>query len=160
MTDEGEDIDVKRARGFRRLTVVFLSTSVLGLLIWDIYVANNDVKNDTISEVVRDVSHEFWVIPFALMAVMGHLFWNTATSAERRARLRFKTLMALVGAVGLRDLVNLQVDLPTFFATPLVVGIVGFLLGAWLWPQHYGGKEAVLSVFGGGDGDGSLNAEG
>jgi len=60
----------------RRITAILLGGSALGLLVWDVYVANNDLHNDTISEIVRDLSHRFYSLPFILMVVMGHLFWN------------------------------------------------------------------------------------
>ena len=66
----------EKTKSNRRTTAVLLSVFAGILLVWDIAVAHNEGKGDTISELLRDLSHRFWILPFMLMGVMGHLFWN------------------------------------------------------------------------------------
>jgi hypothetical protein len=109
------------------------------LLVWDVYVANNDLHNDTISELVRDLSHRFYSLPFILMIVMGHLFWNQPLSKRLPVEKRLKTfwtkVVAPAGVVVARDLLNLVVALPTFDYANLLMGLIGFFVGALCWPQ-------------------------
>lgn len=123
----------------RKITAVLLGSAALGLLGWDIYVANNDLHNDTISEIVRDLSHRFYSLPFILMICMGHFFWNQPQSVRLPDAERLKIFWTRVAAPAavmiVRDLVNLVWTLPTFDYANLVLGVAGFFVGALFWPQ-------------------------
>ncbi len=121
-----------KAEKLRRLTAVLLVVFSLILLVWDINVAYNDVKDDTISELLRDLSYDRWVLPFALMGVMGHLIWNRPGEDKP---FHFKKLLAVTALVLLRDLINLTYPLPTFQFANLILGLLGFVGGAVWWPQ-------------------------
>jgi len=121
-----------KAEKLRKTTAALLGVFSTILLVWDVKVANNDVKEDTISELLRDVSHDFWVLPFALMGVMGHLFWNRPGT---KREIKFNYLVGAVVVVLARDMLGLVVQLPTFTSAPVVVGVLGFMLGAAWWPQ-------------------------
>jgi hypothetical protein len=43
--------------------------------LWDIYVASNSMKGDTISEIVLAWAWKRPIVPFITGVVMGHLFW-------------------------------------------------------------------------------------
>ena len=127
------------ANRLRKITAIMLGSAALVLLIWDIWVANNEVANDTISEILRDLSHRFYSLPFILMIVMGHLFWNQPIEARASKEVRIKTFWIYAAGpsavVILRDVVNLFVQLPTFAYANLVLAAAGFLVGAKFWPQ-------------------------
>ena len=46
------------------------------IVVWDIYLASDEVDKNTISELVRDVSDDSPMIPFALGVLIGHWFWD------------------------------------------------------------------------------------
>ena len=58
-----------------QLTAAVLVACVLLLVVFDLYMAANNVPGDTISEVVRSWAQRHPVIPFAAGVVMGHFFW-------------------------------------------------------------------------------------
>ena len=60
-----------------QITAAVLVACVLLLLlvVFDLYMAANNVPGDTISEVVRSWAARHPVIPFAAGVVMGHFFW-------------------------------------------------------------------------------------
>ena len=123
----------------RRITAILLGGSALGLLVWDVYVANNDLHNDTISELVRDLSHRFYSLPFILMVVMGHLFWNQPQEKRlpdaERMRVFWTKVVGPAGTLIGLDLLNLAVALPHPPYANLMLAVVGFFVGAFFWPQ-------------------------
>lgn len=123
----------------RKVTIIFLVAIFLIGLIWDVKVAYNHQSDDTISEVLRDLSHAFYSFPFAFMAVMGHFFWNIPESemlSTQKHRSRFWNFVALPFAVILaRDIVNLKFALPEWDYANLFFAAIGFFVGAKFWPQ-------------------------
>jgi hypothetical protein len=59
----------------KKITGALLLIAVAVLGIWDIIVATNSTKGDTISELVLDLAVGNPLLPFATGFVMGHLFW-------------------------------------------------------------------------------------
>ena len=49
---------------------------VAGIIVWDIYLASDDVDKNTIRELIRDVSDDSPMIPFAFGVLIGHWFWD------------------------------------------------------------------------------------
>jgi hypothetical protein len=45
------------------------------LIIWDIYLSVNPVKNDTLSEIILILAYNHPVIPFIAGVLCGHFFW-------------------------------------------------------------------------------------
>jgi len=129
----------------RKITSVLLGSAALILLIWDIEVAYNATEGDTISEIVRDLSHRFYSLPFTLMVVMGHLFWNQAEGDRLPLEVRRKVFwmrVAVPVAILLgSDVLNHFVELPTFNYANLVLAAIGFFVGAAWWPQALPPKE-------------------
>jgi hypothetical protein len=124
----------EKANPIRRATAIMLAFCAISLGIWDVLVARNALENDTISEIVRDISHDFYVLPFALMAVMGHFFVNRKTAEEIKPE-RFWWLVGACLLVLARDCLNQVVPLPTFHYANISLGAVGFALGVLWWPQ-------------------------
>lgn len=56
-------------------TIAILIVIAVLLIAWDIYVATNKKKGDTISEVTLDFARRHPVIPFLLGVLCGHLLW-------------------------------------------------------------------------------------
>lgn len=123
----------EKARKLRRLTSWFLGVCALFLGVWDVFVATNDVKGDTISELLRDISGQFVLLPFMLMGVMGHLFLNKAEDSSRKFRPQLLIFSCIF--VGSRDLVWLVMGYPPIENLNLLAGAVGFALGGLWWPQ-------------------------
>ena len=120
------------ARQLRQTTTILLILCSLILLAWDVKVATNEVKDDTISELLRDVSWDVWLLPFMLMGVMGHLFWNRpGVHKETKHALLIGSCLV----IGLRDIVWHVASLPPLPYANLACGAVGFVLGARWWPQ-------------------------
>lgn len=129
----------EQERRTRRVTAILLASASLVLLAWDIYVANNDLHNDTISEIVRDLSHRFYSLPFIVMICMGHFFWNQPREKrlpdQERLRVFWTRVAPLSALVIVRDLVNLWVHLPSAPYANLAMAVAGFTVGAMYWPQ-------------------------
>lgn len=60
----------------RHITIVILWIVAIGLTLWDLYAFRTPVRGDTISEVIRERSAEWLIIPFAAGMLCGHLFWR------------------------------------------------------------------------------------
>jgi hypothetical protein len=50
---------------------------VSAIILWDVYLASDDVKENTISHVVQDVAHKAPMIPFSLGVLIGHWLWDS-----------------------------------------------------------------------------------
>ncbi len=60
----------------RGWTVVILLAVVALVGAWDVYVAFfNREKDDTVSEVVRELARRHPLVPFLFGLLMGHFFW-------------------------------------------------------------------------------------
>jgi len=117
-----------KATRLRRLTVAVILIPLLVWLVWDIYVATNEVPDDTISEIIRDWSHRLYVIPYGLGGIMGHWFVNKERDEGRPSR--FKTwLLTLPLVLALSPILP-----PLQYMNTAFLGI-GFCAGALLWPQ-------------------------
>lgn len=123
-----EDNETKAER-LRRATGAILIFPLAVWLVWDVFVATNEVKDDTISEITRDLSHYLYVVPYALGGIMGHFFLNKKDLGEGRPN-RFKTWLGTVLFVFV-----LSFFLPNLHYMNTAMLIAGFVIGAFLWPQ-------------------------
>lgn len=57
-------------------TILILVATAVILIAWDIVVATNSVKGDTISEILLNFARHHPVVPFLFGVLMGHLFWS------------------------------------------------------------------------------------
>ena len=111
----------------RKLTGLFMVIGLGGLAIWDWFVAHNDIKGDTISEISRDISINIYLLPYVCGVVMGHLFWN----APDRERMNLKIITASTAAVAAFDASGFG----HFVGGNLLALAGGVLMGARYWPQ-------------------------
>jgi hypothetical protein len=113
--------------------VIVIFTGALWL-IYDIFPAMNDGRNDTISETMRNWTRSAWVLPFIWGAITGHLFITTGQPDNYKER--FYAALAIVASAIIANLV-------THFAVGWVAPVwyritmlfVGIGLGVLLWPQ-------------------------
>lgn len=61
---------------WRAATILILIVMTALLVVWDILAASNKTPGDTITEVIRDVSHRWPILPFAAGLLCGHLFFS------------------------------------------------------------------------------------
>jgi len=135
----------EKAAKLRHTTAVLLAGAVLLLLFWDIKVAYNDVKGDTISELVRDLGHSWYVLPYVFGVITGHFFWNRAAEDMLPKKQHLLVFFGVIGGssvlVLVRDLVNLAIPLVRYDYANLTLVVAGFFVGAKFWPQHLPKKE-------------------
>ena len=137
----------EKSAKLRKVTGALLASFALILLFWDVAVAFNDVRDDTISELLRDLSHRWYTLPYIMGVIMGHLFWNRAASEmyEQKAHL-LRFFIAVGGTTVIflaRDIVGLFFVLPSWPQANLVLVVTGFLVGAVWWPQKLPEKEQI-----------------
>lgn len=117
--------------GTKAWTRVVLGLTTVGLIGFDVWVAQEPTDNDTISEVVNVLSNEHPIVPFAWGVLTAHLFsrkdWKTQTvSGVKR--------YAILGASGVTVLLgDLFGVLPDVGVAPWLMA--GGLLGWVFWPQ-------------------------
>lgn len=125
---------------WQRTTEVIVAATAALLIAYDIFVAANKEKGDTISEVVRDRIN-YPVIPFALGAILGHwtaLGWRLLDSGLTGLFI----LLAIGGIMGLWSRRVSDKNRPFKEAhnwlgdRPYVAAIAGYLLGALLWGMN------------------------
>lgn len=64
---------------WRGSTVSILAATVASLVLYDVVVMTQADREDTITEVVRDVTEGRPWIVLAFGFLLGHIFWGTAT---------------------------------------------------------------------------------
>jgi len=106
--------------------IVVASCILIG---WDIVVATNAEKGDTISELVLGAASKHPSLAFAWGGLTGHLFWPRKEPIFwRKPHTAFLLGTLAAAMLAIEFFVTLKV-LPI---GPLLVGIA---LGHWLWPQ-------------------------
>lgn len=125
---------MNKDRKNRAITVILLASCATILLVWDVKVATNEGSNDTISEVLRDLSSTVWLLPYMLMGVMGHLFWNL-NGGDHKDLFRPDVLVGSCVVVGALDLLRWMTGTPSPHNVDVLVGLAGFVMGAKFWPQ-------------------------
>jgi hypothetical protein len=120
--------DVNRST---KVTIALVAVATVGLVGWDINVAANDVRGDTISEVALGTAYKHPSLGLAWGILTGHLAWPR----ERPLFWRKPWTAILAGA-----LVLLLVGAESWFSmgiAPILPLLPGILLGHWLWPQTW-----------------------
>lgn len=64
----------KRVSG-KQITAGLIITTIAGLIGWDIVVASNKTKGDTISEILLRAAKKVPAVAMAWGVLSGHLFW-------------------------------------------------------------------------------------
>ena len=118
----------------RSYTVVGLLVVLAIVLFWDIVVATNRARGDTISEVVLFYARSSFSLPFGWGLLAGHFFWP----GERwlASSSGFWTTMVISLAVLLVDgLTSFEPWLLRRY--PIVMAVPGLLIGHFLWAQGH-----------------------
>ena len=116
----------------RKITTWIMIAVGILLLIWDIVVAANDMRGDTISEIARDTSYRLWLLPWSIGGIMGHLFWHKKDGGKWNVLAMIISSVVLIAA----NLVALHNELAINLWVPLIVFVGGFVAGHFWWPQR------------------------
>jgi hypothetical protein len=112
------------------ITSIILVVTLAIWLVWDVVVATNEPKGDTISEITLATSYLALFIPAAWGVIMGHLFWPSMS-----LKYKWPRIYVLWGwAVVLLVLSIFKVVPSTMYTIPIVF-LIHFLMGHYLWPQ-------------------------
>jgi hypothetical protein len=111
----------------RKISTALLVICFAVMTIWDIYPALTPQLGDTISEVVRDTSWNFYALPYVCGILMGHFFLNK----EDRSSRNLPALWVTTGLLLSRDTLQIA-SFPGGNGIALGLGIVA---GAVWWPQ-------------------------
>ena len=114
----------------KMITSIILIITLAFWVIWDIYVAHNAVKGDTISEITLATSYIAPFIAAAWGVIMGHLFWPMKEITNKWQKM---IALGIWGAI-LLTLTLFQI-IPGNMATVPILFISHFVLGHFLWPQ-------------------------
>ena len=112
------------------ITRFIIAIVTLGLIGFDIFVAIEPTKGDTISEVIGSLGSSLPIIPFIWGVLGGHFFlrrsWYTYPKILKRWRFHFLGVIGIViGASSFFDM----------FPVPLLWLILGIAVGNVFWPQ-------------------------
>jgi hypothetical protein len=110
------------------MTIGILAVALAGLIGWDLYVATNMVKGDTISEVVLGWSRKVWTLPLIVGIACGHLFWPLP---------RPRPIWVAIGVLAGCGIVAIVLDIvghpPVMPAIPFAIGGT---IGHFIWGQR------------------------
>jgi len=121
----------------REWTIVIMSTAVLGLIGWDVYVAFfNKTSNavDTISGITLGWSRKVWILPYAVGVLGGHLFWPRGDNPLFGHSWSIPVLLATGLSVFGAGWAITRKGKSWTFQGPVVL-LLGILAGHCLWPQ-------------------------
>jgi hypothetical protein len=118
------------------VTITMIITVTIVLIVWDIYVALNNIPNrqDTISGVLMEWSKRFIALPYISGIVVGHLFIpkSVELGVPKWAALSVLwTSVIALAIVGL--LIKRDVNRWPWYAP--VTLVCGLLMGHFFWPQ-------------------------
>jgi hypothetical protein len=120
------------------ITRWFMLFSFVLIAGYDVFVATNAAKGDTISELTLSWAWRFSTLPLAWGVVVGHLCWPA-----REVRHKWPKIWALwaIGIVcGVIDIIDPFDVMP---AIPMALGVV---IGRVLWPQQWDGERAWFTI--------------
>lgn len=112
------------------VTSVILIVTLVLWTAWDVFVATNEAKGDTISEITLAVSYAALFIPATWGVIMGHLFWPSKTIKYKWARI-----YTMWGWGAFVLVMSIFKVIPGNMSTVPVVFLVHFVMGHFLWPQ-------------------------
>lgn len=100
--------------------------------VWDIVLAVNSVKGDTISAVALESARHCSLIPWAVGVIVGHIFLSPIFDLPWRSWATWTVLAALTAAVIAGDIVLAPHG-------PVAVGVaapLGGVVGMVVWPNR------------------------
>lgn len=111
-------------------TVVIVLVSTVGLIVYDIIPAISRPLGDTISEVLRDWSYRYWVIPLAFGVLNGHWFGPAVQPVQHG-------FWFLIG-FGILSLIMGYFNIGHFDPSNWwILVFLGFIMGATFWAQPH-----------------------
>jgi hypothetical protein len=120
------------------VTIVVMAVATVGLIIWDIIVATNNIPNnvDTISGRMKIWGKKALLLPWAWAVLYGHFFGpirggQLMSSKVSVPILIFISWVVVLAGIELRARGLSITNWPIFF----IILNLGALAGAFLWPQ-------------------------
>jgi len=123
-------------KGFKELktvTACIIILATIGLIGWDVYVAWNDLKGDTISEITMGWAIHKPFIPFITGVIIGHLFVPGKLKSWKEKLVKQLILWPIVIGILIWDLMTPPILLLESY--PWIMFVVGVPLGIFLWKQ-------------------------
>jgi len=123
-------------KGFKELktvTACLIILATIGLIGWDVYVAWNDLKGDTISEITMGWAMHKPFIPFITGIIIGHLLVPGTIKSWKEKLIKQLIMWPIVVGVFIWDLMTPPI--PFLMAHPWVMFLAGAPLGIFLWKQ-------------------------
>jgi hypothetical protein len=118
------------------VTSILLIVSLSFWLVWDVVVATNAIKGDTISEITLATSYVATFIPSAWGIICGHLFWPAKEIEHKWLKIKI-----LWGWGVLILVINVFQLIPGNMTTVPIFFLVNFIVGHFLWPQKVAPKS-------------------
>jgi hypothetical protein len=118
---------------YTTIIMVLVSAILVG---WDLFVATNKVKGDTISEILQQIGQSHPFVPFAFGVLLGHFFWVGEPALvpwqQVAALLCSSFVCFLVDFLYIRGFVD---ALCILYHQPIIISLFGILCGRIIWPQ-------------------------
>lgn len=118
-----------------KITFGLLVVVAVALIAWDFVVATNQVKGDTISEILQHFAYKHPFIPFGFGVLAGHFFWLSPHPTH--VVFQVATLATLSAFIFVVDLLSKKTDIIIATAmvnSPASVFLFGFVVGHLVWP--------------------------
>lgn len=121
------------------ITIGLMAVVTVGLIVWDIIVAVNNIPNslDTISGRMKAYGKQALILPWAWAVLFGH-FWGPIKSGQLMSMrtsmpiLIFSTWIVLILSIYLRQI---DVSITSSWILFFLILNIGAFFGAILWPQ-------------------------
>lgn len=112
------------------ITIVLLIVTLTLWLVWDVFVATNEAKGDTISELTLYASYLAPFIPAAWGIICGHLFWPMKEITYKWPRIY--VMWGYGSAFGAACIFG---AVPGNMVSVPILFLSHFLIGHFMWPQ-------------------------
>lgn len=108
----------------KKATTIIVCVTVALLIFWDLIAVSGGV-DPTISNVIKEASQRYAMVPYSGGVLVSHFFWNGNTFVPNQ--IRYYALGVVSSLVLVFSFVY---TVPTSLAC-----LVGILIGRLLWPQ-------------------------
>ncbi len=129
---------------YREIVVGIMIFFAIAYVVIEVILNLNGVKEDTSNIILLKASQgKLFFIPFALGAIMGHLFLGTGDSSYQMSKSMYPVLILFglaILSIGIAYLLKLKKPVPIWFLS-ILLGL-GLLYGHLFWSMNY--TEAVL----------------
>jgi hypothetical protein len=114
---------------YEMTSIVLIAVVTIGLSIYDVLPATNEVDADTLSAIMHLWSRQWWIIPFIWSVLAGHWFGGHPVEIASA----WPILLWLTWALFVVNLGTRHVEFPWWFY--LAVHVLGWFVGHFLWSQ-------------------------